>query len=119
MTTVAWRLAHIVVGVLEMRVDHHFGDRTMTITDAVWPTSADEALERMLRAYGLWCAGARTLDADGLAAPVGEAEPPEWAEFPFAMLALHVNREIIHHGAEVCLLRDLYRAHPAHQPDAL
>lgn len=23
---------------------------------------------------------------------------------------LHVNREVIHHGAEVALLRDLYRA---------
>jgi hypothetical protein len=23
---------------------------------------------------------------------------------------LHINREVIHHGAEVALLRDLYRA---------
>jgi hypothetical protein len=22
---------------------------------------------------------------------------------------LHINRELIHHGAEVCLLRDLFR----------
>ena len=27
-----------------------------------------------------------------------------------AALVLHVNREVIHHGAEVALLRDLYRA---------
>jgi hypothetical protein len=28
------------------------------------------------------------------------------------MLALivHLNRETMHHGAEICLLRDLYRA---------
>jgi hypothetical protein len=24
---------------------------------------------------------------------------------------LHVNREVIHHGAEIALLRDLYRHH--------
>jgi hypothetical protein len=26
-----------------------------------------------------------------------------------AMLVLHINREVIHHGAEIALLRDLYR----------
>jgi hypothetical protein len=27
-----------------------------------------------------------------------------------AELVLHINREALHHGAEICLLRDLYRA---------
>lgn len=109
-TTIAWRLGHMVVGVLELRVDHHFGDRTMRLDGVSWPGSADEALTRLADAYQAWCAGVRALDADALAAPVGAAEPAEWADFPFAMLALHINREIIHHGAEVALLRDLYRA---------
>jgi hypothetical protein len=26
-----------------------------------------------------------------------------------ATLVLHINREVIHHGAEIALLRDLYR----------
>jgi hypothetical protein len=26
-----------------------------------------------------------------------------------ATLVLHVNREVLHHGAEIALLRDLYR----------
>lgn len=25
-----------------------------------------------------------------------------------AALVLHIHREVIHHGAEICLLRDLY-----------
>ena len=25
-----------------------------------------------------------------------------------AALILHIHRELIHHGAEICLLRDLY-----------
>jgi len=27
-----------------------------------------------------------------------------------AALVLHLNREVMAHGAEICLLRDLYRA---------
>jgi hypothetical protein len=30
-------------------------------------------------------------------------------EDTFATLVLHMNREIIHHGAQIELLRDLYR----------
>jgi hypothetical protein len=26
-----------------------------------------------------------------------------------AALVAHVNREVMHHGGEICLLRDLYR----------
>ncbi|ASU83388.1 DinB family protein [Nocardiopsis gilva YIM 90087] len=118
-TTIAWRLGHIVVGIFELRVDHHFGPGTMTIRDALWPATAEEALDRLQRAYTRWCEGVHALDADALAAPVGMAEPPQWADFPFAALALHINREVIHHGAEIALLRDLYRAHPAHQADAV
>jgi hypothetical protein len=44
-----------------------------------------------------------------LTVPVGEAEG-EYAALPYAALVLHINREAIHHMAEVALLRDLYRA---------
>jgi hypothetical protein len=29
-----------------------------------------------------------------------------------AALVLHINRETLHHGAEIALLRDLYRWQP-------
>jgi hypothetical protein len=32
---------------------------------------------------------------------------------PFVNYMLHQHRELIHHGAEICLLRDLYRAQVA------
>ena len=57
--------------------------------------------------YAAWRDGVRGLDAAGLAAPCGPAEGP-YAEHPMAALVLHINREAIHHGAEVTLLRDLY-----------
>jgi hypothetical protein len=31
-----------------------------------------------------------------------------FAEYPMAGLVLHINREALHHGAEIALLRDLY-----------
>ena len=40
----------------------------------------------------------------------GRAALPKdfYAEYPMAALVLHINREAIHHGAEIALLRDLY-----------
>ena len=61
-------------------------------------------------AYADWNAGIRTLHDTDLAdrsdGPPGTLD----GKFPFADVILHINREIIHHGAEVALLRDLYRA---------
>ncbi len=36
------------------------------------------------------------------------------AAAPFAQLVLHINRELIHHGSEICTLTDLYRAGGRH-----
>ena len=57
--------------------------------------------------HDAWIAGVRGLDAAGLARPAGPAEGP-FAEHPMAELVLHINREAIHHGAEIALLRDLH-----------
>jgi hypothetical protein len=71
--------------------------------------TADEALAQLDDAHDRWTAGVRGLDAAALAAPCGPAEG-SYAELPMAALVLHIHREVIHHGAEVSLLRDLYRA---------
>jgi hypothetical protein len=42
--------------------------------------------------------------------PQGTLSPPQFADAPMARLILYTHVEVIHHGAEVCLLRDLYRA---------
>lgn len=49
----------------------------------------------------------RGLSADDLRRLCGAAEGP-WGESPMADLVLHINREALHHGAEIALLRDLY-----------
>lgn len=107
-TTIAWRLAHIAGPVLGFRASNHFGDGSLTITTMPWPATAAGALAFLDRSYAAWKSGVDSLDDEGLARPVGTAEGP-YAEYPMATLILHINREVIHHGAEIALLRDLYR----------
>jgi hypothetical protein len=103
-TTIAWRMAHIIVGIFAMRTASHFGGPPADYMTWKYAMSADEALKQLDDAYEAWMDGARKAD---LSLPVGPAEGP-FAEEPMATLVLHINREVIHHGAEIALLRDLY-----------
>lgn len=107
-TTVAWRLAHITVGVFNSRTASHFGGPPAEWATWDYATTATEALRQLDAAYAAWVAGVRGLGAAGLAEPCGPAEGP-FAEYSMAALVLHIHREVIHHGAEICLLRDLYQ----------
>jgi len=69
--------------------------------------SADAALNQLDREYDTWLAGVRDLGEEGLTRPCGPTEN-DWADEPVARLILHIHRELIHHGAEVACLRDLY-----------
>jgi len=106
-TTIAWRVAHLVVGVLAMRSASHFGGPSASYETWDYALTAKEALAQLDEEYARWSAGVRTLGDDGLARPCGPAEGP-FADVPMAALVLHINREMIHHSAEIALLRDLY-----------
>lgn len=106
-TTIAWRLAHVIVGVLAMRSASHFGRAAVDYGSFPYAADAATALAQLDEEYARWLAGVESLGEDGLARPCGEAEG-SYAELPLAALVLHINREMIHHLAEVCLLRDLY-----------
>lgn len=106
-TTIAWRLAHVIVGVLAMRTHAHFGGPPADYQSWPYATDAGTALTQLDGAYDGWMTGVRSLDDDELARPCGPAEGP-YADEPMSTLVLHINREMIHHGAEIALLRDLY-----------
>jgi DinB superfamily len=106
-TTIAWRLAHITVSCLAMRNAGHFGGVGTDHRSWEYAATAKEALAQLDEQYAVWSAGVGGLGEADLARPVGAAEG-EWAETPYAGLVLHINREVIHHGAEICLLRDLF-----------
>lgn len=106
-TTIAWRLGHLIVGVFGTRVASHFGGPPADYQTFPYAGTAAEALRQLDEAYGAWLEGVRGLGTEGLARPCGPAEGP-FAEYPMAALVLHINREALHHGAEIALLRDLY-----------
>ncbi|MFM9442841.1 DinB family protein [Streptomyces acidiscabies] len=103
-TTIAWRLAHIVVSCLGYRVGWYFGGPEVDSETFAYAGTADEALKQFDEMYERWDAGVRGLSDADLDGP-----PPVGPErFPLENRVLHVNRELIHHGAEIALLRDLY-----------
>jgi hypothetical protein len=106
-TTIAWRMGHIAIGCLGMRAANHFGSGGVAYETTDWPLTATGGLALLDEHYEAWMSGVAALDEDGLARPCGPAEGP-FADYPFAALVLHINREVIHHGAEIALLRDLY-----------
>jgi len=107
-TTIGWRLAHMIVGVFGERNASHFGGPPTSWRDFDYAGTAKEALAQLDDVYATWIKGVRGLGPDGLIRPCGPAEGP-YADYPLAALVLHINREALHHGAEIALLRDLYR----------
>jgi hypothetical protein len=106
-TTIGWRLAHIIVGVFGSRNAAHFGGPPADYQTFDYAGTAASALRQLDSAHDIWIKGVRGLAADGLAGRCGPAEGP-FADASMAALVLHIHREVIHHGAEICLLRDLY-----------
>lgn len=113
-TTIAWRLGHVIVGCLGARNAAHFAGPPADYLSWDYPGTAAAALAQLDDAIETWLAGVAALGEDGLARPCGPAEGP-FADQPMATLVLHIHRELIHHGAEIALLRDLYaHRHPTH-----
>jgi hypothetical protein len=100
-TTIAWRLAHLGL-TMRHRASAHFGAREFSVD-----VPAD-LLGFVDAAYGEWSAG--VLGADQVRMARAHQGPPGSADesYPLWAVVLHVSREVIHHGAEVALLRDLY-----------
>jgi len=106
-TTIAWRLAHVIIGVFAMRNHNHFGAPESSYQSWPYATDAATALHQLDEQYRTWIDGVGGLSDDDLWRPCGPAEGP-YADYPMAALVLHINREVIHHGAEIACIRDLY-----------
>ncbi|GAA1890044.1 DinB family protein [Asanoa iriomotensis] len=113
-TTIAWRMAHIAVN-FHTRWSTFFADTgTGDMFDprhipADLPGTAADALAFLDRAYQRWHTAISGLDAEALSRPLGP-RGAYFAKDPMAALIVHVNRETMHHGGEIGVLRDLYRA---------
>jgi hypothetical protein len=106
-TTIAWRLAHLIDG-FGPPAAPHFGSGPAERPAAGYPATAEGALRQLDDGHDAWIRDVRSLGAAGLARPQGALSPPEYADAPVARLVLYTHLEVIHHGAEISLLRDLY-----------
>lgn len=107
-TNIAWRLAHVGFW-LNMRANHRFGDGSLTPFNAPWPGTAADALAWADRGFADLRAGVGDFSDDDLDRKPNM--PDGWIDnkFPTAMNIQDATFELIHHGAEITLLRDLYR----------
>ena len=108
-TTIAWRLCHIADLLREERNWRWLG-RTPALLDAeMWqaPTASD-AVGYVEEAFAAWSALVASVSTDDWWLPMGPVAGP-FATSDRVAFVIHIMDELIHHGAEVALLRDLYR----------
>jgi hypothetical protein len=76
------------------------------------PGTADAAVDLLDRAYQVFRGHVAAIDTATLAHPMGPVTR-YYADSSRASFVLHELDELLHHGAEIAVLRDLYRALPA------
>ncbi|MCA9833851.1 MAG: DinB family protein [Thermomicrobiales bacterium] len=104
-TTIAWRLHHLT-RVFGVRWHDHFGNGMDGVEFEIGLTAAD-GMRIVQESYERWRDSLLAMPSERLSQPCGPIEP--FPEASFAALVLHISRECIHHAAECCLIRDLYR----------
>jgi hypothetical protein len=112
-TTIAWRLSHLTE-MLAMRADYTSGSRSMTEDTYLVSEDAATAIAALAEAVEAWRTSLLQCDDKALDT-VGYSTYPYGSDTAdmFLDIVWWVNQEVLHHGAEIALLRDLYRAqHP-------
>jgi len=110
-TTLAWRMVHVATGISTRTSTFFGGGPEADMFDpghlpSELPGTAADALALLDTSYAEWHAAISTADLDQLLGWKGAF----FAKEPMIALVVHINREVMHHGGEICLLRDLYRA---------
>ena len=75
-TTIAWRLGHLIVGIFGVRIANHLNGPPVDYQTFVYAEGADEALSQLDQMYQDWNRGVDALTPDQLAAPCGTSEGP-------------------------------------------
>src|SRR5437763_9859810 len=109
LTTLAWRLGHIINNLCDPRYATWLGLTPAGPPPESLPASASAALAELERAFSVTRGYLESMSDASLGEIMGTVAGP-WADNDKGAYVLHMVDELIHHGAEVALLRDLYRA---------
>jgi hypothetical protein len=116
LTTIAWRLDHLIFGLADVRNATWLGATPVGTLDRDGaPETVSAAMDQLRRAYNLFTRNIEAADPAGLTTPMGEIAGP-YAEETRAAFVLHELDELIHHGSEIAAMRDVYRAFAAADP---
>jgi hypothetical protein len=111
-TTIAWRIWHLASDCLASYLSRSPEGRPLGVTGTQWHGDAATALRDLRTAAAAFRRMAVAAGEDGIWQPLGPAWGP-YAEDTWADLVVHAFDELAHHGAEIALLRDLYRSQTA------
>ncbi len=103
-TTIAWRLWHIAIDCFDDYTRRFAGDGSDA--SAVWTMDPAEAVSSLTTAWQ----GYRAVIAGRVWSDELGDNWEVWSRSCTADMAMHASNELVHHAAEVALLRDLYRA---------
>ena len=108
-TTIAWRFGHLIE-MITLRADHTIGNHALTRDDFHFTGDVEQALADFESGATAWREALTSAD-DAELDRVGRSTYPYGSdpEDPFIDLVWWVNQELLHHGAEIALLRDLFR----------
>jgi uncharacterized damage-inducible protein DinB len=110
-TTLAWRLVHVIYCLQDhgLRAVAFEGGKASWSSPRVVPATGALALEAFDGAVAAWKRDLDSTDNERLWLALGPEAGP-YASDPVAAFVEHIHDELIHHMAEIALLRDLYRA---------
>ena len=108
-TTIAWRMWHIASECVDGFAQLAFQTKALDLGEREWYPSASVALTATDKAWASFSDCYGGLDDEAIGRELGPAFGP-FASSNRADLLLHVADEVIHHGSEIALLRDLYVA---------
>jgi len=116
-TTIAWRMTHIIDLFSEDRCAKNIGlePEPENIFEDGAPPDVATARAMLDAAFARWKRYIAAADYSKIFDPIGPVGGG-LAQITRAKFVLHILDEVIHHGAEVGVLRDLYAAEHAHDP---
>jgi hypothetical protein len=107
--TIGWLVAHLTEAFFD-RWEWTFGEHRRRRDDVEPSGEVGPAVAGLVAQVTAWRAAVDVLDDDAVFT-VGLSQAEEVDKVaPFGHLVLHMNRELIHHGAEIMVLQDLHRA---------